>query len=593
MKIFLAILTFWSIQKFGSTYNILGVFTFCQHSHFTLGFQLLKSLADSGHNVTMISCFPQQKPIKNWVDISVRVGTNQDQVLGILARGPELQTMTHWTKLNFMAALGETYSSATFEVKAVQALLKVHIEELDKRYEELSKAKTKQKMQDTKTVSPIVGAMEDSEDVSVYLEELEDIEAAIKKLSDKVQIEELDKRFEGLSKEKQKVQDTKTVSPIVGAMGDSEDVSVYLEELEDIEAAIKKLSDKVNNITRNDKNSNLDMIILNGNVKFENIDANKMEVDNISKKNATELLVDIVSIVFFSLCFYILGAPDLRSILYNTSLLLISSHVSFIDPIPLQQNVIPIGGFHVTPPEPLPKKIKHFLDTAPHGVILFSMGSNKGITFNVRQKKDMLKVFAKLSQKVICNVDFASIETPENVLVADWLPQKDILAHPNTVAFISHGGLLGTTEAVYFGVPILGIPVYWDQAKNIEEVVAKGFAVRLDAEDIDEQTFEASLKRLINDPSYRRNAKERSQILRDQSVNQRDQAVFWVEYVIRHKGAHHLKSAALKLKWYQRYLLDIILFVTVASVFIIFAIYYCIKLLASIKNQTKLKDKVY
>ncbi|XP_050508326.1 uncharacterized protein LOC126885674 isoform X2 [Diabrotica virgifera virgifera] len=124
--------------------------------------------------------------------------------------------------------------------------------------------------------------------------ELDELQEIKKKLA--VHIEELDKRYEELSKAKtkQKMQDTKTVSPIVGAMEDSEDVSVYLEELEDIEAAIKKLSDKVNNITRNDKNSKLDMIILNGNVKFENIDANKMEVENISKKNATELLIDIV-----------------------------------------------------------------------------------------------------------------------------------------------------------------------------------------------------------------------------------------------------------------------------------------------------------
>ncbi|XP_050508328.1 UDP-glucosyltransferase 2-like isoform X2 [Diabrotica virgifera virgifera] len=512
MKIFLAILTFWAIQKFGSTYNILGVFTFCQHSHFTLGFQLLKSLADSGHNVTMISCFPQQKPIKNWVDISVRVGTNQDQVLGILARGPELQTMTHWTKLNFMAALGETYSSATFEVKAVQALLKSN-QKFDVVIQENFLNEAFAIFHHKFNCPSIMFVPTPTTFFSNYI-----------------------------------VANPWSPAFIPSIIGEySAEMNFWQRLRNTFEQVLGEY------------------FIHHTEIPIQN---------KVLKK-------------------YVKGAPDLRSILYNTSLLLISSHVSFIDPIPLQQNVIPIGGFHVTPPEPLPKKIKHFLDTAPHGVILFSMGSNKGITFNVRQKKDMLKVFAKLSQKVICNVDFASIETPENVLVADWLPQKDILAHPNTVAFISHGGLLGTTEAVYFGVPILGIPVYWDQAKNIEEVVAKGFAVRLDAEDIDEQTFEASLKRLINDPSYRRNAKERSQILRDQSVNQRDQAVFWVEYVIRHKGAHHLKSAALKLKWYQRYLLDIILFVTVASVFIIFAIYYCIKLLASIKNQTKLKDKVY
>lgn len=39
-----------------------------------------------------------------------------------------------------------------------------------------------------------------------------------------------------------------------------------------------------------------------------------------------------------------------------------------------------------------------------------------------------------------------------------------------------------------------------------------------------------------------------------------DKAVYWVEYVIRHKGAHHLRTAAVELEWYQYYSLDVIVF---------------------------------
>jgi glucuronosyltransferase len=40
--------------------------------------------------------------------------------------------------------------------------------------------------------------------------------------------------------------------------------------------------------------------------------------------------------------------------------------------------------------------------------------------------------------------------------------------------------------------------------------------------------------------------------------------VFWTEYVIRHKGAHHMRSAALDLTWYQYFLLDVIAVLTLA-----------------------------
>jgi glucuronosyltransferase len=57
---------------------------------------------------------------------------------------------------------------------------------------------------------------------------------------------------------------------------------------------------------------------------------------------------------------------------------------------------------------------------------------------------------------------------------------------------------------------------------------------------------------------YRENAQRLSRIYRDQPLTPLEQAVFWTEYVIRHKGAPHMRSAALDLSWYQYFLLDVI-----------------------------------
>ena len=53
-------------------------------------------------------------------------------------------------------------------------------------------------------------------------------------------------------------------------------------------------------------------------------------------------------------------------------------------------------------------------------------------------------------------------------------------AHPNLAVFITHGGLLSTTEAIHFGVPIIGIPVFGDQFMNVDKAVNRGFAQRVD-----------------------------------------------------------------------------------------------------------------
>lgn len=64
--------------------------------------------------------------------------------------------------------------------------------------------------------------------------------------------------------------------------------------------------------------------------------------------------------------------------------------------------------------------------------------------------------------------------------------------------FISHGGLLSTIEAVYHGVPIIGIPIFGDQQKNIDEAVMKGFAVKVDLSELNEQIFSTAIIEILN-----------------------------------------------------------------------------------------------
>lgn len=58
-----------------SSAKILGVFPLASKSHHILGSTLLKALAKRGHEVTMISPFPFDKPVKNYRDIKTTYST--------------------------------------------------------------------------------------------------------------------------------------------------------------------------------------------------------------------------------------------------------------------------------------------------------------------------------------------------------------------------------------------------------------------------------------------------------------------------------------------------------------------------------------
>lgn len=66
-----------------------------------------------------------------------------------------------------------------------------------------------------------------------------------------------------------------------------------------------------------------------------------------------------------------------------------------------------------------------------------------------------------------------------------------------------------------------------------------------------------------------------SSVFHDRPMSAIDTAVYWVEYVIRHKGAHHLRSPAVDLKWYQYYLLDVFAFF-ISIILLLILICYCI-----------------
>jgi len=102
-----------------------------------------------------------------------------------------------------------------------------------------------------------------------------------------------------------------------------------------------------------------------------------------------------------------------------------------------------------------------------------------------------------------------------------------------------------------------------------------------------------SVKLQINSVhSYRENAKRMSSIYLDRPMSAMDTAIFWTEYVIRHKGAPHLRSARLDLAWYQHLLLDILAVILLCVVTVTLLTYVITrKLVKILKLQPRRKSK--
>uniref|UniRef100_V5H0N4 UDP-glucuronosyltransferase n=1 Tax=Anoplophora glabripennis TaxID=217634 RepID=V5H0N4_ANOGL len=264
---------------------------------------------------------------------------------------------------------------------------------------------------------------------------------------------------------------------------------------------------------------------------------------------------------------------NLRDIIYNASLMLLNSHVSTTQPASLTTAVIEIGGFHVSSKK-LPEDIQKFLDEAENGAILFSMGSNLNISnLPLTTLDNIMEMFSKMKQRVLLKYEDINLKNkPSNVLISKWLPQSDILEHRSLVAFVTHGGLLSVTEAVFHGVPMVGIPIFGDQRMNVARCVRKGIAVHLPFQELTAFNLHQALVKVLENREYQDNSRRNANIMRDRPVRPLNWAMYWIEYVLRHNGAIHLRNASLELYWFQLYLIDVIIFLMVSLILMYYLI---------------------
>ncbi|XP_055537107.1 UDP-glycosyltransferase UGT5-like [Wyeomyia smithii] len=255
----------------------------------------------------------------------------------------------------------------------------------------------------------------------------------------------------------------------------------------------------------------------------------------------------------------------------QTLLVILNSNPVLERAEPKLPNVVQAGGLHIMPPKNLPAHILNAINGSSNGAIFFSLGTNA--------RSD------HLSNTILCNIitamerlpsllflwkveheDRLPMKLPGNVLTAPWFPQNDLLAHSKLRLFITHGGLLSEQEAAWHGVPMLGLPIYADQFDNVNQMVRKGVARRLEIRALSAQQMVDCIEDLLTNESYKNNAARLSKLLQDQKEHPLELAAWSIEWVLRNVNSSELWNRSLhQYGFFEKHSFDVVIFFAFGS----------------------------
>lgn len=144
-----------------------------------------------------------------------------------------------------------------------------------------------------------------------------------------------------------------------------------------------------------------------------------------------------------------------------------------------------------------------------------------------------------------------------------------------------------TFEGMARSLPMLCIPVFADQHRNSHKLSALNIARVLSIEQVTTDKLTTELNALLDNAEYTTKAKEIGELFNDYMLHPMDEAMYWIEHVIKSKGAKYMKSKAVNLSWFIYMGLDFWLL----PIAILLALYLTIRIIIAVVRIVRKRNK--
>ena len=197
--------------------------------------------------------------------------------------------------------------------------------------------------------------------------------------------------------------------------------------------------------------------------------------------------------------------PDLSELGSKISLIFTNDNEFLNFAGPTLHKVINIGGAGIKKPKKLNEEFEKEMKKGKNGVILVSFGTAYDTSLmEVKRKKNIINTFRYFPDyyflfKISENDHEAKqlVTKTDNIKLFNWTPQSDILGHSRIRGFITHGGINSILEAAMNGVPMITVPLFFDQFRNAKMVEYRGIGIAVEEENLSTNELRKALKKLL------------------------------------------------------------------------------------------------
>ncbi|KAF8361209.1 ugt-22, partial [Pristionchus pacificus] len=258
--------------------------------------------------------------------------------------------------------------------------------------------------------------------------------------------------------------------------------------------------------------------------------------------------------------------PSLEEISSNSAYVFANTEPLIDYAVPTISKVVAIGGIGAKEPNKLSEDWVKILSKREKTVLLSFGSVAKSAYLPIKVKMSIVETVKALPDvtfiwKYEVDDDFTRDHASKlkNLELTKWMPQVDLLAHPNLSLFITHGGMGSTQETALRGVPGIFIPIFGDQPRNAGMMEHNKFGKVLDKTEVTNSAkFVSVIREVLEDDSYRANAKRVSAMLHKRPFTAKEQLIKYTEFAAEFGPSKALRPQSHDMNWIEYHNVDII-----------------------------------